>query len=165
MTRTHPISIAAALAAAVLLSACASPPPPPAGITNDELSQALKEAAKNAVEVRVRLSNMQTLPLTEGSAPSTQPIPPEALAQATARIDIDYVGPVANATKLISRILGWDITINGKSRADVIVSLRHTAQDAVTILQDIGAQCGHRCDVHVELVEAGKSSIVLTYRD
>lgn len=150
----------AAVTAAVL-SACATTSPPPTAPTpQDDLTTALKAAATRAVEVRVRLSNMTPMAATQlpGSAPEPVSLP-------TARIDIDYVGPVENAAKLISRTLGWDVSVNGKKRGDVIVSLRHEQQDAVTILRDIGAQCGHKCDVHVEIVEGGKSSIALSYRD
>lgn len=149
------------------LSACAAnqPAPPPAGTSTDELATALKQAAQRAVDLRVRLAAMQAMPMDPAATTALQPIPPSALTQPGARIDVDYVGPVENATKLISRILGWELTTTGKRRSDVIVSLRHSAQDPVTILRDIGAQCSHRCDVHVELVEAGKSSIALTFRE
>lgn len=156
----RPFLVAAIVAA---LSACAATP---ATVTSSdsqdehELTKALKEAATRAVEVRVRLAAMQPMAAVAvpGSAPETISLP-------SARIDIDYVGPVENATKLLSRTLGWEMTVNGKKRGDVIVSLRHEQQDAVTILRDIGAQCGQKCDVHVEIVEGGKSSIALTYRD
>lgn len=152
---------------AAALTACApmQPAPAPQANTTDELATALKTAAQRAVDIRIRLASMQAgLPdAAPGSA--TIPVPPEALNVPGARIDVDYVGPAENATKLISRILGWELTTLGKRRSDVIVSLRHSAQDPITILRDIGAQCGNRCDVHVQLVEAGKSSVSLTYRE
>lgn len=162
--RKHPFASIAAASAVVTLVACTSTPVAPVS-SNDELTQSLKEAAKSAVEVRIRLANMQSMPAMESQRVSVDPVPPEALARATARMDIDYVGPAENAVKLISRVLGWSVSVTGKNRSDVIVSLRHSAQDGVTILKDIGAQCSNRCDVHVELVEAGKSSVALTYRD
>lgn len=124
-----------------------------------ELTKALKEAATRAVDVRVRLAAMQPM------SSSPQPYVAEQTIPSTSRFDIDYVGPVENASKLLSRTLGWDMSVNGKKRSEVIVSLRHEQQDAVTILRDIGAQCGLRCDIHVEVVEGGKSSIALSYRD
>ncbi len=151
------------LAAAVVaaLSGCAATPATvQAPAPQDELTKALKEAATRAVDVRVRLAAMQPMAAVpiHGAAPEQVSLP-------SARIDIDYVGPVENASKLISRTLGWDMSVNGKKRGDVIVSLRHEQQDAVTILRDIGVQCGNKCDVHVEIVEGGKSSIALSYRD
>lgn len=155
----RPFLAATALA---VLSACAATTPATvqAPAPQDELTKALKEAATRAVDVRVRMAAMQ--PMAAVPAPGSAP---EPVSLPSARIDIDYVGPVENASKLISRTLGWDMSVNGKKRGDVIVSLRHEQQDAVTILRDIGAQCGHKCDVHVEIVEGGKSSIALSYRD
>lgn len=150
-----------AVAAVVAVSGCAATTATVvAPAPQDELSKALKEVATRAVDVRVRLAAMQ--PMSAVAAPGSAP---EAASLPSARIDIDYVGPVENASKLISRTLGWGMSVNGKKRGDVIVSLRHEQQDAVTILRDIGAQCGQKCDVHVEIVEGGKSSIALSYRD
>lgn len=156
-----------AVIAAAALCACAMTPqtPPVQTAANDDLAIALKQAAQRAVDVRVRLAAMQAMPPDAAAGSASQPIPSEVLNSPGARIDVDYVGPAENATKLIARILGWELTTTGKRRSDVIVSLRHSAQDPITILRDIGAQCGHRCDIHVELVEAGKSSIALTYRE
>ena len=163
--RINPFASIAAASAAMILVACTTQPIVAVTTPNDDLTQALKESARSAVEVRIRLANMQSMPAMESTRSNVDAVPPEALARATARMDIDYVGPAENAVKLISRVLGWSVSISGKSRSDVIVSLRHSAQDGVTILKDIGAQCNHRCDVHVELVEAGKSTVALTYRD
>jgi hypothetical protein len=151
-----------AVALAAVLTGCASTPATvqPAPIAQDELTKALKEAATRAVDVRVRLAAMQPM-----AAVPAQGSAPESVSPPTAKIDIDYVGPVENASKLLSRTLGWEISVSGKKRGDVIVSLRHEQQDAVTILRDIGTQCGHKCDVHVEIVEGSKSSISLSYRD
>ena len=158
----------AAVAAAALCACANTPQPltPQAPVSaNDDLAIALKQAAQRAVDVRVRLAAMQAMPADAATGSASQPIPAELLNNPGARIDVDYVGPAENATKLIARILGWELTTVGKRRSDVIVSLRHSAQDPITILRDIGAQCSHRCDIHVELVEAGKSSISLTYRE
>lgn len=160
-----------ALSAAVALlalSGCIATAPvqQPAPSYQDELSTALRQAAQRAVDVRVRLAAMQAVPQVDaGGAGVVQPVPPEVLARHSPRINIDYVGPVENATKIVSRIAGWETTVAGKKRADVIVSLRHREMDAVSIFQDIGAQCGSRCDIHIELVEAGNSSVSLTFRD
>lgn len=125
-----------------------------------ELGRALKIAANRAVAARVQLASMKPTPVE-----LAQGTPPEQAIPATSKFDIDYVGPVENATKLLARTLGWEMSVAGKKRSETIVSLRHEQQDAITILRDIGTQCGHRCDVHVEVVEGGKSSIALSYRD
>ncbi len=156
----------AAIAACALCACVAAPSAPPVPLSaTDDLAIALKQAAQRAVDVRVRLASMQVMPLTPNSSSSNQAVPADALVTPGARIDVDYVGPAENATKLISSVLGWELSVTGKRRSDVIVSLRHSAQDPLTILRDIGAQCGHRCDIHVEIVEGGKSSIALTYRE
>lgn len=157
----RPHRVVAATLAAVLTGCSTQPPSPPAQSTDETaLAKALKEAATRAVAARVQLASMKATPIE-----LPQGVPPEQSIPATARIDIDYVGPVENAVKLLSRTLGWDISVAGKKRSEVIVSLRHEQQDAITILRDIGTQCGHRCDVHVEVVEGGKSSIALSHRD
>ena len=157
------VAVAIAITASALLSGCETQPKKTTGVISEqhELQKALTEAAQRAVDVRVGLARMSAAAATSGSLQSaTEPIIP-----AQARIDIDYVGPVESATRLIGRTLGWEVTVNGKKRQEVIVSLRHERQDSITILRDIGAQCGNKCDVHAEVVEGGKSSIALTYRD
>lgn len=151
----------ATASAAIFLAGCATQPEvAKTSGPSDELSKALKEAATRAVEVRLRQSAMQAVPTTAyADLGADQAVP------STARIDIDYVGPVENATRLLARRLGWEFNVAGKKRSEVIVSLRHEQQDSVTILRDIGTQCGQRCDVHVEVVEGGKSSVALSYRD
>lgn len=157
-----------AVATSAFLTGCANFSMPAAKTEvpqQDELGNALRLAAQRAVDVRLKLASMQAVNVGQSPMAAQEPIPAGAIVTPGARIDVDYVGPAENATKLISRILGWELSITGKRRTDVIVSLRHSAQDPVTILRDIGAQCSHRCDIHVELVEAGKSSIALTYRE
>lgn len=150
--------LTAALFVAAVSAGCVTAPPAPQPSPQDELTRALKDAATRAVDVRVRLASMQPLNTSSAGQPET-PVPP------TSRIDIDYVGPVETATRLLARTLGWDMSVNGKKRAETIVSLRHEQQDAITIMRDIGVQCASKCDIHLEVVEGGKSSVALSYRD
>lgn len=127
-----------------------------------ELSAALKTSADRASKARMELTKYQAIGAQADAAASSNSRTPVA---ATSLIDIDYVGPVENAVKIIGRTLAWETNITGKKRADRLVSLRHKGVDAIAVLRDIGVQCGDFCDVHAQIVEGGQSSITLNFRD
>ena len=163
------MSFRTALITAIVVSGCAHKPPPSPVSDMDgtnELTTALRESARRASEMRIRLANMQ--PVSSADLVPANPVAavaPDMKRKTAARIDIDYIGPAENAAKIISKMIGWEFSVSGKKRTDTIVSLRHSSLDAISILQDLGAQCGSRCDVHVDFVEGAQSSVSLTYRD
>ena len=158
-----------ALMAVLGLSGCNTTPKADeqqtSGAAMTELSKALREHANQAVQARLALSRMDTTSAKAAPVALQAGQGDTAARPASARIDIDYVGPVENATRIISNTLGWQFSQVGKKRAEVLVSLRHSGVDSLTVLRDIGAQCGSRCDIHVELVEGGQSSVELAFRD
>lgn len=126
-----------------------------------ELSAALKTSAERASKARMELTKYQAISAQQDNqAKNASP-----QVAATSLIDIDYVGPVENAIKIIGRTLAWETNITGKKRADRLVSLRHKGVDAISVLRDVGVQCGDVCDVHAQIVEGGTSSITLAFRD
>lgn len=150
-------------AAAAVLGGCTTTPtepPKPGTVAMQELSSSLKTAATRAVDARVALSRMQSVsPASAAEAGAKAPLSPTAL------VDIDYTGPVENAVKIITGSVGWRYSESGKKRTDVLVNLRHSKTDALTVLRDIGLQCEAKCDLHVEIQQGGQSSVELIFRD
>lgn len=150
-------------AATAVMAGCTTAPveqPKPGTVAMQELSQSLKTAATRAVDARVALSRMQPVSATSAAEDGAK-----APLAATALIDIDYAGPVENAVKIVTGSVGWRYSESGKKRADVLVNLRHSKTDALTVLRDIGLQCESKCDLHVEIQQGGSSSVELIFRD
>ena len=146
--------IAVASLAIIGISGCSTTPKEDEDAALKDLSTSLKQAADRAAQVRVEMAQMKPVALDNTTAQRP----------ATARIDINYVGPVENALRIVTNSLGWQFIKRGKERGPVVVHLRHDNVDSITVLRDIGAQCQDKCDVHVDLVEGGKSKVTLTYR-
>lgn len=164
MTKAVPLrKLLVACTAAAAAAGCTTTPteqPKPGTVAMQELSQSLKVAATRAVDARVALSRMQ--PVSAVNAVDSGVKTPMS---ATSLVDIDFTGPVENAVKIITGSVGWRYNESGKKRADVLVNLRHSKTDALTILRDIGLQCEAKCDLHVEIQQGGQSSVELIFRD
>ena len=144
------------VAVATLVLGCATNKPTnPDDPATKELSAALKQSAERAVEVRVAMAKMQ---------PAQEAVISGEKRVSTSLIDIDFTGPVDRALKIVTSSLGWEMKVRGKKRGDPMVSLRHDNVDSLVVLRDIGAQCAEKCDVAVDLVEGGHSTVTLIYK-
>lgn len=161
---TRPFFVGGLLAAALAVSGCSSfvqQEEPNSAVAMQELAKSLQASAQKAAQARVELVKMQPVG-TDGRSGDGSASP---MRDASSRIDVDYVGPVENALRIVSGSLGWDFDVAGKKRAERLVSMRHRDTDALVILRDIGAQCGSFCDVNVTVREGGRSSILLKFKD
>jgi hypothetical protein len=129
-----------------------------------ELSKSLQKSAEKAAAARVEWVNMKPVD-ANGRSTGINPGQQSPMRDASSRVDIDFVGPVERALKIVSSSLGWSFEVAGKKRVETLVSLRHKNTDALIVLRDIGTQCGDRCDVNVSVVEGGRSRILLSFKD
>lgn len=165
---------ASALIAASLLSGCGvfkeldkKPDVPNA---EAEMRQILAESARKAASARVALANFQAVGSQvaahgQNGVASVSTTPPAPVRGSANLVNLDYVGPVDSSLRILTSQIGWGFEVAGHKRSEIIVNLKHEASDSLVILRDIGAQCGKRCEVSVEVVEGGQSSVVLTFKD
>lgn len=151
----HTVLGTLAILLSTLMVGCAVPPPSLPKTGDDELKRMMTEFARQAVAARQQLAAAK---LSQEQIKQADP------RGGSATLDVDFVGPIESILQAVTTKAGWKFQVLGKKRDDILVTLYHVRVPPVVIMQDVGEQCGSRCDVHVELMPNGVSEVALIYR-
>lgn len=115
--------------------------------TPDKVSMMLAQAADRASNA---LETLAAVEQTRTPSANIAPIP-DAPPELRRAVTVNYVGPVAQITKLMADRAGYSfVTLGASPGVPIVVSINVENKPVIDILRSIGLQLGTRADVRVD---------------